>query len=115
MSRKSASTPSDVDELVEVRDQVFDEARAPVGDLRPNPRHESPKRDRRNHQAAVPVATDRGWRPATRSEHPFEFAVLEPGRSTEIVDDLDDSPPNRDVTHELRRPGVDLVVTLVLE
>src|SRR6478672_12067450 len=83
--------PSDVDELVEVRDEVLDQALAAVLHLRPDPRHEHIERDRRHHQAAIPVPPDDRRRTATGSEHPFETRLIEPGRPPEVADDLADA------------------------
>ena len=46
---------------------------------------------------------------------PFEFGLVKRGRRPEVVDHADHPAPDRDVPHELRRPCVDLFVTLVRE
>src|SRR5215208_6150679 len=106
---------SDVDELVEVRHEILDEPGPTIADLRPNPGDESPQRDCGNHQMAASVATDRRRWTATGSEHAFEFVFTKSGGAAEVVDDLDHSTADRHVTHELCRPGVDLVIALVLQ
>src|SRR5215212_1925218 len=114
-SREGAGRPSDVDELVEVRDEVLDQAGAAVRDQTSKPRHERPQADRRNDQVSSSVAPDRSRSTTPESEHPFEFRLGEPGRCPEVVDDLDDSPTDDDVAQQLRGPAIDLLVRLVIE
>src|SRR3954467_134515 len=106
---------SDVDDLVEVLDEVFDQPISSIGDLRPDPGHQGVERDGRDDQPALRVAPDHCRRPAARSEHSFETTLVQACRTTEVVDDLDDAATDHDVAHELCRPRVDLLVALVGE
>src|SRR3954464_1245040 len=112
---RDRASRSDVDDLVEVLDQVFDQSVTPVGDLCPDPRNERVESDGRDHETARRVTADDGRSSATRSEHAFETALIKPSGATEIVDDLDDAAPDHHVSHQLRHPRVDLLVTLVGE
>src|SRR4051794_622162 len=112
---RDRASRSDVDDLVEVLDQVFDQSVTPVWDLRAYPRHERVEGDGRDDETALGVTADDGRRSAPRSEHPFETALVKPSGATEIVDDLDDAAPDDDVSHQLRHPRVDLLVALVGE
>src|SRR5687767_14204675 len=91
--------PSDVDELGEARNQVLDQSRPTIGDLRAAPRHEREQRDGRNHQASFAVPADGRGRPTAGCEHAFEFPFAEPGRAAEVLDDLHDPAADRDVPH----------------
>src|SRR6187401_1791059 len=104
---------SDVDDLVEVLDQVLDQAVAPVRDLSPDPGHQGVQGDRRDDEPALRIAPDDGGRPAAGSEHPFETAIIQAGGALECLDHLDDAAPDHDIAEQLGDPGVDLVVRLV--
>src|SRR6187200_409506 len=54
----TAPAPSDVDDLVEVLDQVLDEASAAIGELRPYARDERVERHGRDDEAALRVTSD---------------------------------------------------------
>src|SRR5262249_41811358 len=94
---------SDVDELVGVRDEVVDQPRPAVTDLRSDPGNEHVERDRRHHQAAFGIASHRRRRSAAGSEHPFETGIVEPGRLLEPPDDRADAAPDGDIAHQLGR------------
>src|SRR6478672_1325467 len=66
---------SDVDQLVEVRDQVVDQPAAAVGHEPADARYQRPQADRRHDQMTAAVAPERARRAATESEHPFEFSL----------------------------------------
>ena len=67
-------------------------------------RHQGVQGDGRDDEMARPVAADGRRRPAARSEHPFETSLVESGHLPEVVDDLDDAPPDHDVPHAAPRP-----------
>src|SRR5207344_3130690 len=90
VSGSTAPRSSDVDELVEVRDEVLDQALTGVGDLGADPGHQGPQRDGRDDEAPLGVVADGGGRATPGSEHPFEFGFSEVRRAPEVVDDLHD-------------------------
>src|SRR3954468_11594682 len=106
---------SDVDDLVEVLDEVFTQPISSIGDLRPDPGYQGVERDGRDDETALRVTADDCRRPAAGSEHPFETTLVQARRPTEVIDDLDDAATDHDVAHQLRHPGVDLLVALVGE
>src|SRR4051794_3961769 len=107
--------PSDVDELVEVGDEVLDQALAAVGDLGADAGHECPERDRRDHQPPLGVPPDARGGPAPGREHALEPAVIEPRGLLEVRHDLHHASPDRDVPHQFGGPRIDLVVGLLVE
>src|SRR6187401_729757 len=56
----SPAAGSDVDDLVEVLDQVFDQPLAPIRDLCPDPGHEGEQGDRRDDEMTLRIASDDG-------------------------------------------------------
>src|SRR6185503_8026618 len=80
---------SDVDQLVEVGDEVLDQAPAAVGDQATHARDERPQADRRDDEAAGGIAAERAGRASAEREHPFEFSLAQLRRGAEVVDDLD--------------------------
>src|SRR4029079_8411998 len=68
-----------------------------------------------HHQVALGITTDDRRGPTARSERPFDIHVVQFGGGVQVLDDPDDPAALRDVAHQLRGPGVDLVVALVLE
>src|SRR6187549_2117628 len=84
----SPAAGSDVDDLVEVLDQVFDQPLAPIRDLCPDPGHEGEQGDRRDDEMTLRIASDDGWWPSTGSEHQFETSIIETGGALEGRDDL---------------------------
>src|SRR3954454_10474977 len=114
-SRRSVDPagPSDVDELGEIRDEIFDQTVTAVADLGTDARNERPEGDRRHDQVTAGVTADRRRRTTTGSEHAFEFTLVELCCAPEVLDDADDTAADRDVPHQLRCPRVDLLVWLV--
>src|SRR4029079_14431651 len=110
-----AARPSDVDELVEVLDEVVDEAIAPVRRFPADTRHEGIQRDRRYDLMTLRVPAERCHRPAAGSEHPFAIGLAQVCRLPEVGEDTDDATTLGDVAHHLRRPRVDLIVRLIGE
>src|SRR5829696_2260372 len=112
---RPGSGRSDVDELVEVGDQVFDQTSAAVRDKRSHAGDERPQADGRDDQPALSVPPEGSRRTATERERPFEFGLAQAGGSPKVVDDLHDPTPRDDVPHELGHPAIDLLVRLVVQ
>src|SRR5687768_11539429 len=112
---RGGRAPSDVHELLEVRDEVLDQTGAAVGDEAAHARNERPEADRGDHDSPLAIASQGRRRSATESERAFEFGFAELRGAPEVGDDLHDPPPLDDVAHELGDPAVDLFVGLVGE
>src|SRR5689334_21747223 len=115
VSRTTPATRSDVDQLPEVRHEVVDQAGAAVRHPGAQAGHQGVERDGRDHEVAVAVPPERGGRPAAGCEHPFEFGLAELRLAPEVTDDLDDPATLDDIAHQLRDPGIELVVGLIAE
>src|SRR5918995_6745001 len=94
-----ASGPSDVDELVEVLDQVVDQAFAGIGGVRADPRHQGVQRHGGHHLPALRIAPDHGRRAVAGSEHPFDITFGEARRTTQVVEHPDHAATLGDVPH----------------
>ena len=79
------------------------------------PGHEREEGDRGDDQAAVAIPPDRPPAARRRKRTPVRNRSRPGAPRAEVRDDLDDAAADRDVAHQLRRPGVDLVVALLGE
>ena len=103
---------SDVDDLVEARDQVGDQPFAGISRLGSQSRHQEVQRDGRDHEMSGRIHANGLGSSAAARKNPPQALLVQACGLPEVGDNLRRAVPPGHIPQELGRPGIKLLVGL---